>query len=115
MEFDDFGNPIAKAQSAPQSAKAFVAGIPLAELCELAQEKLSEALQAANPATDAALILKIYAELKDRKDGKPAQAYTAELKHDFKIEVIRFSDLHPPVDKTLLRPVDNVQVIDNEQ
>lgn len=63
-------------EPAQQSAKAFVAGIPLAELCELAQEKLSEALQAANPATDAPLILKIYAELKDRRDGKPAQTVT---------------------------------------
>lgn len=59
-----------------QSAKAFIEGLPLDALCDIALERLSEALQMANPATDASLILKIYSELKDRKDGKPGQQVT---------------------------------------
>lgn len=61
-----------------QSAKAFIEGLPLDALCDIALERLSEALQMANPATDASLILKIYAELKDRKDGKPGQQVTID-------------------------------------
>lgn len=60
-------------QTAVVSVKVYVAGLSLAEIHSITQEKLSEAIQLADPKTDAALILKIYAEVKDRLDGKAVQ------------------------------------------
>lgn len=60
---------------AVSSAMEFVPWLSLDKLCDVAQEKLSQALQAIDPTPqNAEAIRKIYAELKDRRDGRPSQS-----------------------------------------
>ena len=58
---------------AQRNGKAFIAGMSDDELRSLAREKLSEALQFIDPATQPELTRKLCAEVKDRLDGRPAQ------------------------------------------
>ncbi len=54
--------------------KTFIPDLSDDELRKLAREKLSEALQAIDPATQPGMTRALCAEVKDRLDGKPAQS-----------------------------------------
>lgn len=58
--------------------KIFIANLSDDELRSLAREKLSEALQAIDAVAQPELTRKLCAEVKDRLDGKPAQAVTLD-------------------------------------
>lgn len=66
--------PPSEPQTPPAAVKDFIPNLTLDELHTLSQERLSEAIQFVDPKKDPELCRKLYAEIKDRRDGRPKQS-----------------------------------------
>ena len=96
-------------------AKTFIPDLSDDDLRKLAREKLSEALQAIDPATQPELTRKLCAEVKDRLDGKPAQQVTVDQTLRTVNVIANISFIPARREEVLCSPVNNAQVIDNNE
>lgn len=95
------------------AAKPFLPNLTDDELRSLAREKLSEALQAIDAVSEPEMTRKLCAEVKDRLEGKPAQAMTLDA--NMKVINVNATVTFVParIDNKIIEVVDNIQVIDN--